>query len=90
MKIERPVNSYRTISKISTTPCWVCKSKEEQYTLMKASFKDLRKKDGSIRDFAGFLSMLLGILGTSLFGNLLARKGVILAGEGATRACQDF
>ena len=30
----------------------------------------------------GFLSMLLGTLGTSLSGNLLTGKGIITAGEG--------
>ena len=33
----------------------------------------------------GFLSMLLGTLGASLLGNMLAGKGVITAGEGTTR-----
>ena len=31
---------------------------------------------------AGFLSMLLGTLGASLLGNMLAGKGVVRAGEG--------
>ena len=30
----------------------------------------------------GFLSMLLGILGVSLLGNILARKGIYRAGKG--------
>ena len=30
----------------------------------------------------GFLSMLLGILGASLLGNLLAEKGIVRAGSG--------
>ena len=33
----------------------------------------------------GFLSMLLGTLGASLLGNMLAGKGVIRAREGTTR-----
>ena len=33
----------------------------------------------------GFLSMLLGTLGASLLGNMLAGKGVISAGEGTAR-----
>ena len=49
---EGPVNSSKTISKTLTTPFWACKSKEEQPTLMKASFRELRKKDRSIGDFA--------------------------------------
>ena len=34
----------------------------------------------------GFRSMLLGTLGTSLLGNMLAGRGVIRAGEGTIRA----
>ena len=34
----------------------------------------------------GFVSMLLGALGTSLFGNMLAGRGVTKAGEGTIRA----
>ena len=34
----------------------------------------------------GFLSMLLGKLGASLLGNMLAGKGVIIAREGTARA----
>ena len=34
----------------------------------------------------GFLSMLLGILGASLLGNLLTGKGMMRAGEGIVRA----
>ena len=33
----------------------------------------------------GFLSMLLGTLGASLLGNMLAGKGVIRAGYGSRR-----
>ena len=49
--IEGPVNSSTRISKTSATSCWAFKSKE-QPSLMKKSFRDLRKKDGSIGDFA--------------------------------------
>ena len=34
----------------------------------------------------GFLSMLLGTLGASLLGNILAEKGINRAGEGIVRA----
>ena len=36
----------------------------------------------------GFLSMLLGTLGASLLGNVLAGKGIHRAGEGIARAGQ--
>ena len=38
------------------------------------------------KEKGGFLSMLLGTLGASLLGNLLARKGIHRAGEGVVRA----
>ena len=38
----------------------------------------------------GFLSMLLGILGASLLGNLLTGKGTIRVDEGTIRAGQNF
>ena len=46
---------------------------------------------GTIKDEAKeqkgeFLSMLLGTLGASLLGSMLAGKGVIRAGEGTIRA----
>ena len=37
----------------------------------------------------GFLSMLLGALGVSLFENMLVVKGVIRAVEGTIRAAQN-
>ena len=49
---EGPVNSSRRISETSSTSSWACKSKEERPTLMKVSFRDVRKKDGSIEDLA--------------------------------------
>ena len=38
----------------------------------------------------GFLSMLLGTLGASLFGNLSAGKRVMKPSEGTFRASQEF
>ena len=43
-------------------------------------------KDEVKEQKGGFLSMLLGTLGASLLGNMLAGKGVIRAGEGTIRA----
>ena len=37
----------------------------------------------------GFLSVLLGTLGTSLLGNLLAGRRIIRAGEGTIRAAYE-
>ena len=39
-------------------------------------------KNEAKKQKGGFLSMILGTLGTSLLGNMLAGKGVIRAGEG--------
>ena len=38
----------------------------------------------------GFLRMLLGTLGASLFGNILAGKGINRAGRGINRAGERF
>ena len=37
-----------------------------------------------------FLRMLLSALGASLFGNMLADKGVLIAAEGTIRASENF
>ena len=37
-----------------------------------------------------FLSMLLSTLGASLLGNMLADKGVVIAGEDTVTANQNF
>ena len=39
-------------------------------------------KNETKKQKGGFLSMLLGILGASLLGNLLAEKGIVRAGSG--------
>ena len=38
----------------------------------------------------GFLSVLVGTLGASLLGNMLASKGGMRVGEGRIRTGQDF
>ena len=42
-------------------------------------------KDEAKEQKGGFLSMLLGTLGASLLGNILAGKGVMRAGKGTVR-----
>ena len=39
-------------------------------------------KNKSKEQKGGFLSMLLGTLGASLLGNILAGKGIVIAGSG--------
>ena len=46
----------------------------------------MRIKNEAKEQKGGFPSMLLGTLGASLLGNMLAGKGVIRAGEGTIRA----
>ena len=65
----------------------IVKSLEESGLLIK-------EVNGTIKNEAkeqkgGFLSMLLGTLGASLLGNLLAGKVTIRAVEGTIRAGQD-
>ena len=53
---------------------------EDLNILLKGVTKTI--KDETKEQKCGFLSMLLGILGASLLGNLLAEKGIARAGYG--------
>ena len=53
----------------------IIKSLEDSGLLLKRITERVQK--------GGFLSMLLGTLGTSLLGNILSGKGINRAGEGA-------
>ena len=73
----------------------IIKSLEESSLLIKDVSETIKNKAKEQK--GGFLSMLLGTLGTSLLGNLLTGKdinradeGTIRAGEGTIRAGQDF
>ena len=82
----------------------IIKSLEESDLLIKKVLKQLKMKQKNKEK--GLLSMLLGTLGTSLLGNLLAGKaaiatrqgrganmpgrGTIRPGEGTIRTVQDF
>ena len=61
----------------------------EEYGLLR---KDVSKtiKNEAKKQKGRFLSMLLGTLGASLFGNLLTDKGTIRAGGSIVRPGQDF
>ena len=65
----------------------IVKSLEESSLLIKGMSEAI--KNEAEEEKGGFLSMLLGTLGASLLGNLLAGKGTIRAGEGTIRADQD-
>ena len=53
---------------------------EESKILLKGATKTIKVKTKEQK--GGFLSMLLGTLGASLLGNLLAGKGIVRAGSG--------
>ena len=53
---------------------------EDSNILLKGVTKTIKNETKEQK--GGFLSMLLGTLGASLLGNLLARKGIVRAGSG--------
>ena len=53
---------------------------EGSNTLLKGAAKTIKNETKEQKE--GFLSMLLGTLGASLLGNLLAGKGIVRAGSG--------
>ena len=62
----------------------IVKSLENSGLLLKGVSETIQHEVKEQR--GGFLSMLLGILGASLLGDILSGKGVIRAGEGTIRA----
>ena len=53
---------------------------EDSNILLKGVTKTIKNETKEQK--GGFLSMLLGTLGASLYGNLLAGKGIVRAGSG--------
>ena len=66
----------------------IVKSLEEFGLLIKGISKTIKNKAKEQK--GRFLSMLLGLLGANLLGNLLTGKRAIRAGQGTIRAVQDF
>ena len=66
----------------------IVKSLEESGLLIKDVSETIQNEAKEQK--GGFISMLLGILGASLIGNLITSKDTIRAGEGTIRAGQDF
>ena len=58
----------------------IAQALEDSNILLKVVTKTI--KDETKEKKGGFLSMLLGTLGASLLGNLLAGKGIVRAGSG--------
>ena len=65
----------------------IIKSLEESGLLIKGVSKAI--KNEAKEQKGGFLRMLLGTLGASLWGNLLAGKSTIRAGKNKTRAGEE-
>ena len=61
----------------------IVKSLEDFGILLEGVSETIENEERQQR--GGLLSMLLGTLGASLLGNMLADKGVIRAGEGTAR-----
>ena len=58
----------------------IVQSLEDSDILLKGVTKAIKNETKEQK--GGFLSMLLGTLGASLLGNLLARKGIVRVGSG--------
>ena len=59
----------------------IVKSLEDSGLLIKGVSQTIQHE--AKKQKGGFLSMLLGTLGASLLGNMLARKGILRAGYGS-------
>ena len=66
----------------------IVKSLEELGLLIKETNETIKNEAKEEKD--GFLSMLLGILATTMLGSALTGRGVIRAGEGTIRAGENF
>ena len=66
----------------------IVKFLEESGLLTKGISKAVKNEAKEHKE--AFLRMLLGILGASLVGNILAGKGVLRAGEATIRGGQNF
>ena len=66
----------------------ITKSLEDSSLLIRGVSKTIKNEAEKQKD--GFLGMLLGTLGTSLLGKMLAEKSVLRAAEGVNKAVQDF
>ena len=66
----------------------IVKSLEESWLLIKGVSEII--KNEAKEQKGEFFGMLLGTLGASVLGNLVAGKGIIRAGESTSRADQDF
>ena len=61
----------------------IVKSLEDSGLLLKGVSETIKNEEKEQK--GGFLSMLLGTLGASLLGNMLADKGAMRAGKGTVR-----
>ena len=61
----------------------------EESSLLIRGASETIQNEGKVQKYR-FVSMLLGTLRASLWGNLLTVKGKVTVGEGTTRADQNF
>ena len=61
----------------------------EKLGLLKKGISKIVKNEAK-EQYGGVHGMLLGTLGSNLFGNFLAGKGVTRVGEGTIRTGRDF
>ena len=61
----------------------------EESSLLIRGVSETIQNEGKVQKYR-FVSMLLGTLRASLWGNLFTVKGKVTVGEGTTRAGQNF
>ena len=86
--IQKKIHSSRTTTLITSDEemndiMKIVQTLEDSNILLKGVTKTIKNETKEQK--GGFLSMLLGTLGASLLGNLLAGKGIVRAGSGNKR-----
>ena len=85
---ESCVTTLRILNEEMNYIMKIIKSLEESGLLIKGVSEIIKNETKEQK--GGFLSMLLGALGVTLLGNLLAGRDTIRAGEDTIRAGEDF
>ena len=83
--IQRKIHGFGTTTLIISNEemneiMKIIQAVEDSNILLKWAAKTIKNETKEQK--GGFLSMLLGTLGASLLGNLLAGKGIVIAGSG--------
>ena len=85
---ESCVTTLRILNEEMNYIMKIIKSFEESGLLIKGVSETIKNETKEQK--GGFLSMLLGALGVTLLGHLLAGRDTIRAGEDTIRAGEDF